>query len=174
MSNAKSQPKMKKVPYHSIEILDISKTKWPDIKNQILEIENSAFSYNLSYEEEDFQEDFFKRENVVVLLKLNNGKIIGYAYAKPRRSGKITRMAHIMSIAILNKYQSMGLGTKLMDRLELELKKLGYTSAIRESVIKNNHADKVRRHYGNRIIEDRPARDNEGDEDDRQFFKFKL
>lgn len=174
MLNNTKHKKLKTVPKHYIEVLDISKIKWSQIKDQILEIENSAFSYNLSYEEEDFEEDFFKTENVVMFLKLQNGRIIGYAYAKPRRSAKKPKMAHIMSIAILKEYQSMGLGTELMNKLELELKKLGYTSFIRESVTKNNHADKVRHHYGNRIIEDRPAKDNEGDEDDRQFFKIKL
>ncbi|MDD4290096.1 MAG: GNAT family N-acetyltransferase [Patescibacteria group bacterium] len=174
MLNKTKHKKLKPVPEHYIETLNIKKTKWSQIKDQILYIENSAFSYNLSYEEEDFEEDFFKSENVVVLLKLQNNKIIGYAYAKPRRSAKKPKMAHIMSIAILKDYQKMGLGIELMDRLEFELKKLGYISFVRESVIKNDHANKVRIHYGKRIFEDRPAKDNEGDEDDRQFFKIKL
>lgn len=178
--------KNKEMPNCGIEILDMKETKWEDIKESVINIENSSFDESIRYDENDFKEDFYKKDNVVVLLRLEDEtkKIIGYTYAEPSESGN-KEIAYIVSTAILPEYRHMGFLGKLVDALEQELQKRKYKFIERDSMIKGGYSDQIKKHYGerqdkdgakieSRIIKQHPSEDNEGDDDDREYFLIKL
>jgi hypothetical protein len=190
MSSPESMPvqnmEKKEVPQCKIEILNVKDTDWKNIKKDILGIENACFDESIRYEKEDLKEDFYKKDNIVILIRLEDGskKIIGYTYTEPSESGN-PEVAEIVSTAILPEYRHMGFLGKLIDTLESELKRRKYEFIERDAMIKGGYSEQIKKHYGekqdkdgnkiqSRILEQYPSKDNDGDDDDREYFLIKL
>lgn len=148
------------------ELFQYNRESWNGVKNDILGIEKACFG-NLSYSEQNFIDDFEKSDTIVVFLRSPQGKIIGYTYTIPRGTSTV----NIESTAIDPEYQGRGLVEKLMRTLEEELRRRAIDFLTRDSAISNGYADKIQKHYGQRVVE---WRDHTSKYGPQRFFKIRI
>ncbi len=113
-----------------------------------MRIEDVAFS-RMGFSEYMMKSLFKNERNLNGLLRDKNNRIIGYTSITINDDGV---SAYIMNIAIDPKHQGKGNVGILMRDMKRELKKQGIKYLIRDSVVENGYADKIERHYGDRII----------------------
>ncbi len=141
--------------------------------------------------------DFGNPKNTVVLLRdTESGRIVGFTYAEPltnfppekweaitptavfpdahRRDDNGQNTAYVSDTALEPAYVGHHLVGGLIGRLEQELKKrtdVQYTRLERHSAVANNHANNVRRSYGDRVIYEKSVESKYGDQ---VFFRINL
>jgi GNAT superfamily N-acetyltransferase len=155
------------------ELFDSSQTDWEEIKDQILGLLVLNWGAQ-SLEDPDFtpkimEEMFRNPENINVLIRALDGKIIGYSSAVPDE--EIEQAAYIYSTDIHPDYQRKKLVSKIMEMMEAEMRRRGYQLITRDSAINNGYADAIERYYEDRIIE---KKDHDSPYGPQRYFKIKL
>lgn len=136
----------------SLEVFDVLKTPWTSVREDIMVVENAAFSKHPDTEE--MLRTCFENPSstVIVLRNKENQKIVGYAYAIPDQEQSL-EVALIDSIALMPSLQGQGLGGNITKLLEEQLVKKGYQFITMRARIENGYADKIKKHYDSRIVE---------------------
>lgn len=114
---------------------------------QIYAIEQVVFG-DKSFSKEMIASDLDEPDVVMVVLK-DGDVIIGFVYALPEAE----KVACVVDVAIVPKYQNQGLIAGLMLCLETELKRRGYEYMTEHAMVDNGYADKIVKNYASRIIE---------------------
>jgi ribosomal protein S18 acetylase RimI-like enzyme len=130
-----------------IRVEKYESNSWADIRESIMAIEDAVFNQT-GYGEGMMESLFENKDNLNYLLKNTDGKIIGYTQALIRGNS-----AYIMNTAITPEHQGKGSVAVLMQDLEEELRARGVKWITRDSVVENGYADKIQKHYGDRIVE---------------------
>lgn len=100
------------------------------------------------------------------LVAVENGEVIGYTVGEVKkmvRRGDTTIVGHILNIAVTKDHQGRGIGTMLMDEVELRLRESGADVAYLEVRETNTGAQAVYRKRGYQYV--RTAEAYYGDED---------
>jgi len=172
------------------ELLKPGENSWKTIRQDIMDIEHSAYKEEETFDEETLQEDLENPTSIVAILRdTTTGKIIGYSYAQPtsvvypefypeRKHAKNT--AYITNTAIHPQYQKKRLLPVLLKKLEDELKEKGYAFIERDSADnrekvkekEETYADKIKKNNADRII----AEEQWSSEDygQQRFFRIRL
>lgn len=127
---------------------------WESIADDVVEIEEECFSGKLGPGQrkhvESWRRDTFTDPgNLVILLRQQDGRLVGFTYAELNEEGP----AHVKVTAVHPEFQGQKLVGKLMDLLESELRAEGFESAMIDAVKENGYADKIVRSYGRRITD---------------------
>jgi ribosomal protein S18 acetylase RimI-like enzyme len=177
-----------------IILFDRNTMKPDDIAQNIaaLHTENFGMPHGI-VSDKLFNEPFKKTayENILYLLQedqtclelIQDGeKIVGYCLALPigridsKRASERNETAYIMNTEMDRVYQGHRIVEDVMDVMETELRKRGYKYIERDAITANGYAEKIKRHYGERIIsENGPHQSKIGAQTREQmFFRIKL
>ena len=123
----------------------------------IVGLEREAFGHG-AFSEGYLAGEFTAPENAVILLvDPDNDGVLGFTLAGPvewidpqRLSDNAT--AYVSDTIIAQAWRGQGLVGVLMDALEQELRNRGYRFMERDAAIAHGYADKVARHYKERIV----------------------
>jgi ribosomal protein S18 acetylase RimI-like enzyme len=125
------------------EVYDQKKFPWDEIRENILDIELSAFGKEKAFDEEMLKRDFEHPESTVILARgAETNKIIGFTYAMPtaivypedypdRRPNENT--AYICDSAFDKSYRGKGLISPTIEELEKQLAAKGFSFVERDS-----------------------------------------
>lgn len=159
------------------EVFSNNKTDWLKIKDVIFSLEKEAFD-EYPFTNEELEVDFLNTENIIVLLiNIENNKVIGFAYAKPSEPesldspAKPGETAWMWDTVIKKEYRGKKLLGMMMERLEEELKKIGFKYLERNAMVANNFAENITKHYKERIIKTFALESKWGPQ---VFFRIKL
>ncbi len=141
---------------------------WSKISKPLFEIEEECF-LDLSFSWEDFCNYFSNPEIIAVILKYKNN-IIGFSFGFPSGDDSF----FIYDTAIKKEFQGKRLVSFIMNFLEKKLKDNGYKYIEREAEVDNGYANKIRRHYGKRIIEEGIPHNSIYSKGKQVFFKIKI
>ncbi len=100
------------------------------------------------------------------LVAVENGEVIGYTVGEVKKMGRvgdIKTVGHVLNIAVAKGHQGRGVGTLLMDEVELRLRESGADVAYLEVRESNMGAQAVYRKRGYQYV--RTAEAYYGDED---------
>jgi len=100
------------------------------------------------------------------LVALDDGKLIGYAVGELNKMGTVADpkiVGHVLNVAVTEEHQGGGVGTVLMDELELRLQRKGAGVAYLEVRETNAGAQAMYRKRGYRYV--RTSKGYYGDED---------
>jgi GNAT superfamily N-acetyltransferase len=96
------------------------------------------------------------------VILFNEGKAVGYTAANSARSLYVSNVyylgrdfnktAYLVNSSLRPEFQRKGLIWQMMEPLEEELRKKGYQFLDRDSKADTGYADKVIRHYGDRVV----------------------
>ncbi len=159
-----TQPNIEQNP-PEIRVEKYSPNSWTDVREQIMAVEDEAFNHT-GYEEGMMKSLFEDDHNLNYLLKNADGKIIGYTQVNVHGES-----AYIMNTAIAPEHQGKGYVGELMRNLEEELRARGVKWITRHSAVDHGYADKIQRHYGDRIVETQERMSPWGAQ---RYFKIKL
>lgn len=110
-------------------------------------------------------EDFGKRKDYYGLVAIKEDKVIGAVWTRIIEDyGHIDKSTPSLSISVLKEYRGLKVGTKLMKKMLIELKKRGYFK-VSLSVQKANYATKMYKSLGFQVFK-------ENDEDYIMFYKL--
>jgi ribosomal protein S18 acetylase RimI-like enzyme len=168
----------------SAELFNPTTDQWDKIKDRIWELLKInvdplgiPLENNPDFAPKKLKAYFEDPKSLVVLLK-EARKIIGFSFAIPDADDKEDeefKTAVIFTTKIDPNYQGKGLVGVIMDRMEKILKKRGYTFIIRNARVSNGYADKIARHYADRIVTQLPnAPEQKEKYGDQVFFRIKL
>jgi ribosomal protein S18 acetylase RimI-like enzyme len=153
-----------------------SKEAWNEIKDAIIRLENEAFA-DKAFSNEELEKDFLNPRNIIALLK-NEKEVIGFTYARPLdeadepgRESEASETAYVWDSVIDKRYRGKGLLRPLMIEFESELKRRGYSFMERTSMVANNYAANITKHYGDRIVRSEPIESKYGKQ---VFFRIRL
>lgn len=120
----------------------ILRTYKPQDFKRLLEIDAACFAEGIAYSEEEMR--YFLRGSSGIKLvgeQSENGRpleIKGFIIANVARTrGSAKPMGHIITIDVLPEARRSGLGGRLLDTVEIELKKLGCDYVSLETAIDN-------------------------------------
>ncbi len=119
---------------------------WDKYKTGLMEVEIEAFS-GTGFSE-DLLRNLVQDENNFTFMVKEGDKVVGYVNATPHGEDK----AYITSIAVLPSHQGRGIVGTLSSALEQELVRQGYLRTCEDANDDNGYADKIKRHYGNRVV----------------------
>lgn len=159
----------------------IAEEQLREILRDLVEWEKKIFG-DEGFDEELFLQDIPNPENTVIFLRdTQTGKVIGFTYAEPIKNidrhvepkeyRDPEKVAYISDTVIDPEYQGHKLVGKLMNLLEVELKRRGYEYMERDSAVAGGYADSIRKRYLKQIIEEQPHPSEYGDQ---VFFCIKL
>jgi len=100
------------------------------------------------------------------LVAVENGEVIGYTVGEVKKMGRVgstKTVGHVLNIAVTKDHQGAGVGTMLMDEVELRLRDSGADLAYLEVRESNTGAQAVYRKRGYQYV--RTAEGYYGDED---------
>jgi len=100
------------------------------------------------------------------LVALDDGELIGYAVGELNKMGTVADpkiVGHVLNVAVTEEHQGGGVGTVLMDELELRLQRKGAGVAYLEVRETNAGAQAMYRKRGYRYV--RTSKGYYGDED---------
>ena len=142
---------------------------WSAIAPEIIEIERLCFG-GKGWSAQRLEKEFLSRSSTVVILRNTEKTPIGFSLAQPDMyNGK---SAYIWTTDIHPRYQGQNLVGKIMDTMEDSLRKLGFLYVTRNAAVPNGYADKIERHYKDRIVQKRDEISEEFGP--QRFFKIKL
>lgn len=97
------------------------------------------FLNNLSYEQrtELWIHNIGRKNNFILVAESTEGEIIDFADFWKRETNTIPNSSDLTSIYLLEEYQGKGMGRKLLERLFLKIKQLGYQSIFVEVLAEN-------------------------------------
>lgn len=157
------------------EVFEHNESEWKKIKSDIISLENEAFG-DKSFTEEEFDNDFLDKNNIIILLK-DGDKVIGFTYAKPveyyypERINEKGETALIHDTVIKKDYRGKKLVGILVGKLEEELKKNNFKYLERHALVANNYAENISKYYKDRIIKSEPHDSEWGPQ---IFFRIRL
>lgn len=161
------------LPGVTAEVFNSQIHPWGDVRGDIKEVEERCFP-RFQFQEEVLRKDFTNPDNIVVLLRLDATRIIGYTYAEPySKRERHQSTAWVTSTAIHPDYQGKHLPAVLLGKLDDELRARGFDFMERDAVIANGYADKLERHYKKQIVEKYEERSREFGERVR-FLRIRL
>ena len=115
--------------------VEINRAGLPDIP-RIVEIENNLFPD--PWNEQAFRDVLFYYSNTFFTLK-NDGDIVGFITAGIEDTSEVL-YGHIMNLAVVPEYRKMGLGGRLMQRMENEFIVSGAEGSQLEVRVSNGDA----------------------------------
>ncbi len=142
---------------------------WAQIRQELVELEKSAFDERA--DDEPFLEKEFTNPTRMIVLLYDGGTMVGYAYAEPDHRSDPQTVAYLESIAVLPSYQGRHLVQIITQTLEEEMRKKNFQYMAMRAQVNNGYADKVARHYGQRIVETSEADSKYGMQ---RYFKIRL
>lgn len=154
-------------PEINVEIYNPSAHTWSIIKDDILNLEETCFP-ETAFSEEELREGFESSEYIIALLK-KGSKIIGFTYGKP--DSKTEGALYIETTDIDPAEQGKGNIVPLIAALEDEARKRGYVFLTRNAARDNGYAEKIKRSYGDRVVE---SYDNDSVYGPQTYFKIRL
>jgi ribosomal protein S18 acetylase RimI-like enzyme len=164
-------------PSFRAELFDPSIPAWLKIKDAVVAIEQEGFEIE-PFTEAILETDFLEPENIVVLLKKGDSEeVLGFTYAKPfepETAGSPAapgETAWMWDTVIQKEYRDKGLLGVMMETLEEELRRRGFTYLERNAREANGFAQSITKHYKERIIESFPLDSKWGPQ---VFFRIKL
>ncbi len=107
---------------------------------------------------------------IAIILEDANKEIIGFSFGFPINNSTF----FIYDTAIKKDFQGKRLISKIMKLLEKELKDRGFKYIEREAEVNNGYSDKIRQHYGKRIIEEGIPHDSDYSNGKQIFFRIKI
>jgi ribosomal protein S18 acetylase RimI-like enzyme len=146
-------------------LIPASPRNWDTLGAQIYAIEKENFGED-SLDMEMMRTDLNDPSTSLVVLR-DDKKIVGFTYAVPESEG----VARIVDTVISKEYQHKGFVSFLMTRLESDLRAKGYGFVTRDSMIANGYAEKIAKHYSDRIVE---MRDVESQWGTQRHFKIRI
>lgn len=172
------------------EVYNPETLPWDNVRNDILNIEKTAFGDKEAFDEDTLKEDLMNPTTITVFLRdTTTNKIIGFSYAQPtslvypnfypeRTFSHDT--AYIADTVIHPQYQKKGLLPILMANLDAELTRYGYSFIERDSADnrkklkkdEETYADKIKRNNLARIIDEKKWEST--DYGQQRFFRMKL
>ena len=160
-----------------VEIHSGSPTLWARCGEEILEVERSAFvNPDERLPREVLERDVSDPTTIVGLLTCG-GTLTGFTYLElpsrvsPGRDHEDADVRHVSDTAIRRELQGTRLVGTLMSMVEVELAARGVRFLTRNAKIPSGYADKVARHYRDRIIE---RHDHESPWGPQRWFRIKL
>jgi ribosomal protein S18 acetylase RimI-like enzyme len=90
-------------------------------------------------------------ENYVLVAENNEGHIVGFADGGKRETNKVDNSGDLTSIYVLQEFQGMGIGKKLVQQLFSKFDQLGYKSIFVE-VLKDNQSRFFYEEFGAKLI----------------------
>lgn len=151
---------------------------WRNVAGDIMRIEREAFgkgAFVESYLRYEFQD---LANIVVVLLARESARVVGFTIAGPvgttyqHRFLESRETAYISDTVIEEASRGQGLVGLMMTCLEAELKMVGYRFVERHAAVEYGYADKIARHYGDRVMFRSQPRDSEWGP--QVFFRIRL
>ena len=136
-------------PY-TAELYNPSTVPWAEIEEQVKAVLQSALPQIDKHYLEGLEENFTDPENIVVLARTSNNNLIGLTICSP--TSKDSKVANTDFTAVIPEEQGKHLVAKLMEVAEAELKRRGYLFMTTQARIQNGYANKVRKHYNERIV----------------------
>ncbi|ADN35317.1 ribosomal-protein-alanine acetyltransferase [Methanolacinia petrolearia DSM 11571] len=115
--------------------VEITRAGLPDI-SRIVEIENNLFPD--PWNEQAFRDVLFYYSNTFFTLK-SDGDIVGFITAGIEDTSEVL-YGHIMNLAVVPEYRKMGLGGRLMQRMEYEFIVSGAEGSQLEVRVSNGDA----------------------------------
>ncbi|WP_339217714.1 GNAT family N-acetyltransferase [Ornithinibacillus sp. FSL M8-0202] len=108
-----------------------------------------SFLNNLSYEKrtELWKNNIAREDNYVLVAETDEGEIVGFADCGKREDNHVPNSGDITSIYLLEEYQGMGIGIKLLTQLFQHLQQLGYKKVFVE-VLEANSSRYFYERYG--------------------------
>jgi len=134
--------------------VELFKSKqWEELKDQIMEIERSAFGDKAEMEEE-LGSEFENPENVGLLLREGkDNSVVGYCLGVPNKDDQTGKTLHISSTALLSKYHGRGLVVKLLQAMDVQARQRGFEFYTRFTRADNNYAGNLQKAYKDFILE---------------------
>lgn len=90
-------------------------------------------------------------ENYVLVAENNEGRIVGFADGGKRETNKVDNSGDLTSIYVLQEFQGMGIGKKLVQQLFSKFDELGYKTIFVE-VLKDNKSRFFYEAFGAELI----------------------
>ena len=113
------------------------------------------------------QEDFEDPEVIILVLKDQAGRVVGYLDAESYEDGEV----NVDSMAVHPDFRGRGFSKKLMDQLLKIAEERGFWFVTGDYAIQNGLADSLQRHYGAKIIE---WNDHDSEYGPQRFLKIKI
>ena len=158
------------------EIFNPDSHQWNRIKDRIWELLKInvdplgvPLENNPHFTPDKLKNFFEDPETIAVLLK-EAEKILGFSFAIPN-DYESDKTAYIYTTKIDPQYQNEGLVGVIMNTMEAELRKRKYQYITRDARVSNGYANKIIKHYADRIVEQKPHGSSYGQQ---VFFKIKL
>jgi GNAT superfamily N-acetyltransferase len=151
--------------FHKIEVVDLSKSPWEWIRDEILELERAIFKED-AFEEEMLTEAFQDRDNIVLIMRDENGRAIGYTWATPAQktyeveadydvfAGRTASVdtAYIYNTGLRPEYQGKGLVAELYSAQDKELLRRGYKRVHTDAKIEGGFAANLLKRNPGKVI----------------------
>lgn len=112
-----------------------------------------AFLKGLSYEKREvlWQANLKRIDNIVFVAENENGGIIGFADTSKRETNHEPNSIDLTSIYLLQEYQGLGIGKKLMETLFKYYLQCGYEKVFVD-VLADNKTRHFYEHYGAKFL----------------------
>jgi len=120
----------------------------PQDLERLLEIDQACFVEGIAYSEQEMKH-FLGRPTAVRIVGERAGKVEGFIIAdrfRPRRSQQ--SMGQIITIDVLSEARRAGLGSRLLQAAEEELKQAGCTYVSLETAVDNQAAMRFYKKHG--------------------------
>ena len=160
-------PSAESFPKPTVELFNPATQKWSDVREDILELEKLCFGEN-AFDESSLEASFENPKSIVVTLNREKS-IIGFSVGVPDR--KDASAIHIYTIEIHPEEQGNGYVASILNALEEEARKRGYTFLTQHAMIENGYADKISKNYHDAIVE---THDRDSEYGPQRFFKIAL
>jgi len=141
---------------------------WAKISKSLFEIEKECFG-DLSFSQKDIYR-YFTDPNVIAIILKYKDDVIGFSFGFSSEKYSF----FIYDTAIRKEFQGKKLVSSIMNLLEKELQRRGYKYIEREVEICNGYAEKIRKHYGERIIEEGMPHTSVYSKGKQIFFKIRI
>jgi GNAT superfamily N-acetyltransferase len=121
---------------------------WEAVRRDVLRIDRYGFGLNAASDEDNKNQWGKAFMNAVVRDADQGGSVVGYTMVFEAWPDT----AYIRYSAIAPEWRGKGVIGILMDVVEKELRAAGIPYLSRDARIENGYADKVEKHYGDRIV----------------------
>jgi len=127
------------------EIVVETYAQWARYRSDLLRIEARCFGPNGDSDED--LEQLVKESLFLAVIRNGDQRAFGYCLVEKRWP----ETAYLAVVAIDPAYQDKGHLGKLIDAVETELRACAYTHFEINARIANGYADKIAKHYGDRV-----------------------
>ncbi len=155
----------------------LSSEDWPLVANAVASLERKTFgAAALDYSDFEY---VMRLEGTLMVVQQLSEELVGYVlgivheeHVDDRKYSKEQGDIYILTTVIDEPYRGVGLLAKLMTTFEDQARTMGYTTLARHSAIPNGYAEKIEKHYKDRIVS---TYQHDSPEDGiQQFFRIRL